>query len=579
MVMLQNVYSLFSNGPVQGAREIMLRPEQIVYGKVSKILPNYTAVVQIGGHSILAELQAPISLNERYLFQTIYKDGKLLLKVLEQISWHANSEKDNSDHIAQQLMVKWALSDDASKLLKLMMKENLPLIKEHFLQVSKWIGKNEQLDSILQTLKSIYSNNLPFTKEVFSAMKSLHSPIPIHKQLAKLKQLILGLPTQTNTSQLLLGQIDALQNARVTLQATHAILSIFEAWFKENNHASFALLQKIGILPAQTSETSVLEMAVKQLSTTKLAALLPETISSTLETKSVEQARNVFIELVSQLKARSINDEQLRSFLALFSGKENFNGLKMGAYIKEIFDDLGNSRFTPQERQLIQTVFADFNNVDWLHLEAGEQIAKAMKQIVQSLGLQYEADLQIALKTNQAGNASFAELKPLLLKTMQEFAANQPLNDVIEPIVQRLTAQQLLTQLQGPIQHIFLQIPFLFGDHSTDIIMQWHGKKAKAGGIDPNYCRILFYLELKLLKETIVDVQVQNRIVNILIVNETPGLKPIISALQPLLKENVEKYNYKLSAIKVVEPKKQQQQPNIVFPRTKDQYSGVDYRI
>jgi|GEM_PF-1495296 len=578
MVMLQNIYSLFSNGTVQGAREIMLRPEQIVYGKVSKILPNNTAVVQIGGHSILAELQAPISLNERYLFQAIYKDGKLLLKVLEQISWHANTEKDNSDHIAQQLIAKWALSDDASKLLKLMMEENLPLIKEHFLQVLKWIGKNEQIDSILQTLKFIYSNNLPFSKEVFSAMKSLHSPNPIHKQLAELKQLILMLPTQTNTSRLLLEQIDALRNARVTLQATHAILSIFETWLKENNVTSFSLLQKIGVLSPQTNETSVLEMAVKQLPKTKLAALLPETISSTLETKSAEQAKNVFIELVSHLKARSINAEQLRSFLALFSGKENFNGLAMDAYIKGIVDDLGSSRFTPQERQLIQTVFAGFNNVDWLHSETGERIAKAMKQIVQSLGLQYEADLQTVLKNNQTDDASFAELKPLLLRMMQEFAANQPLKDVIEPIVQRLTAQQLLTQLQGPIQHIFLQIPFVFGDYSTDIIMQWHGKKVKAGGIDPNYCRILFYLELRLLKEIIVDVQVQNRVVNILIVNETPGLKPVITTLQPLLKENVERYNYKLSAIKVVEPDKQQK-PNIVLPRTKDQYSGVDYRI
>lgn len=75
------------------------------------------------------------------------------------------------------------------------------------------------------------------------------------------------------------------------------------------------------------------------------------------------------------------------------------------------------------------------------------------------------------------------------------------------------------------------------------------GKKNKDGKLDPDYCRILFYLDLKNLKEVVVDMQVQNRIVTLLIMSDNPELKTIASPLLSNLKEGLQQIRYQLSSV------------------------------
>lgn len=62
--------------------------------------------------------------------------------------------------------------------------------------------------------------------------------------------------------------------------------------------------------------------------------------------------------------------------------------------------------------------------------------------------------------------------------------------------------------------------------------MEW--KNEKDGKIDSNYARILFYLNLEALKETVIDMQVQNRIVSIYVYNELEGLDVLAEPLKKL---------------------------------------------
>lgn len=83
----------------------------------------------------------------------------------------------------------------------------------------------------------------------------------------------------------------------------------------------------------------------------------------------------------------------------------------------------------------------------------------------------------------------------------------------------RITAQQILSQENGPIQNLLLTIPLNLGSTKTDLTLQWSGRKTKEGKIDPDYCRVLFYLELEHLEETVIDMQVQNRIIKVTVIN------------------------------------------------------------
>ncbi len=94
--------------------------------------------------------------------------------------------------------------------------------------------------------------------------------------------------------------------------------------------------------------------------------------------------------------------------------------------------------------------------------------------------------------------------------------------------------------------------------------------------MDTDYCRILFYLTMATLKETIVDVHIQQRIVHISIINDTPHVELYASALEPSLKEKLAEHGYTLSAVSVKLPINKRSERLLVEPFS---YKGVDYRV
>lgn len=103
-------------------------------------------------------------------------------------------------------------------------------------------------------------------------------------------------------------------------------------------------------------------------------------------------------------------------------------------------------------------------------------------------------------------------------------------------------------------------------------------KKTEDGQLDSDYCRVLFYLELEHIKETVIDMQVQNRIIQLQIFNETPGLKSTAAALLPSLKAGIEEKGYQLSSIQFKQSGKSELPPLVQVMETQP-YEGVDIRI
>jgi hypothetical protein len=109
--------------------------------------------------------------------------------------------------------------------------------------------------------------------------------------------------------------------------------------------------------------------------------------------------------------------------------------------------------------------------------------------------------------------------------------------------------------------------------------MQWSGRKTENGDIDPSHCRVLFYLNLEHLNETIVDLHVQNRIINISVINEHEGMKALAAPLTVKLKESLAKLNYKLSSVTYQKP---ETAGNSLKERElvkANQFTGVDLRV
>ena len=62
-----------------------------------------------------------------------------------------------------------------------------------------------------------------------------------------------------------------------------------------------------------------------------------------------------------------------------------------------------------------------------------------------------------------------------------------------------------------------------------DATLQWNGRMKDNGKIDANYARVLFYLQMASMQETVIDMQVQNRVVTVTVFNENWKFNHLLS--------------------------------------------------
>lgn len=249
---------------------------------------------------------------------------------------------------------------------------------------------------------------------------------------------------------------------------------------------------------------------------------------------------------------------------------------KLTGLLHTLKSKLKNSSQAPLERQLIHKL-DEMVNVSPKEMQGSERTSAAtiIKEAAANLGVSYE---RMMLAGDAAGLPPNT-LKALLIQYLHETAANPHASarQVAEQIIHKMNGTQLLSIDTGPVQQTVLEVPVIWNAIPTDLKMQFEGKKKQNGTIDPDYCRVILYLELPYLKETAVDVQIQSRMVLITVYNDTPGMKALAQPYLPQLAEQLLKINYQLTSVRFKQPEKEQSKPAIQFqPQT---YTGVDIQV
>ena len=206
----------------------------------------------------------------------------------------------------------------------------------------------------------------------------------------------------------------------------------------------------------------------------------------------------------------------------------------------------------------------------------GKAMKEAIQLVFRELGINYEAGL--LGKESDLGRLSEA-LKPQLLNLLQNHALNPAMRDAAETVVMRMNGPMLQSGENGVQHQLIMQVPLDFFGKRIDTTLEWNGRKTEDGKIDSDYARIMFYLELEAINKTVIDMQVQNRVVSITIFNENESLKTLGVPLQSKLKEGLENAGYKLSGVFF---KKFEEQEQKVVKKENSQTTegkGVDFRI
>src|SRR5699024_9114266 len=175
-----------------------------------------------------------------------------------------------------------------------------------------------------------------------------------------------------------------------------------------------------------------------------------------------------------------------------------------------------------------------------------------LHQYMNIVGLQDEQQIRTVLsgEDNHSTIHIQQSIKMILLQMMHE--PNMVGRNKIEQFVQE-TNHILHSVLQLPGENIGL---------NNDLFMHFEGKKSEDGNIDPDHCRILFVLDLKNMKETMIDLTIQKRIISLIIYNEQMMKTEKYDHLEKMLEEALKKNKYTLSQITykpLCEIKKQEQ--------------------
>ena len=134
----------------------------------------------------------------------------------------------------------------------------------------------------------------------------------------------------------------------------------------------------------------------------------------------------------------------------------------------------------------------------------------------------------------KAGTAD--TLKSALLNLAASDDVPQPLRDTAQQLVSHITGQQLLLspEKNGSLfSHVTLFIPMKGPDGSQTASVHIQTRRGRKGELDGDNCRLLFDLRMKTLGETVVDVQVVNKIVNLHVWNDHPASEQLIDASDP----------------------------------------------
>jgi len=123
-----------------------------------------------------------------------------------------------------------------------------------------------------------------------------------------------------------------------------------------------------------------------------------------------------------------------------------------------------------------------------------------------------------------------------------------PVKQEADQIFHRLNGQLFLQNDQPAQSQLFLSYPLFSKNGVQDLTVFLKGQKKDDGKIDPSQCRLMFYLQLEALEETVIDCLIQQNVMTVTI--ETGfDLEPLIEPLVPALKENLKELGYSLSGV------------------------------
>lgn len=594
----------------------VLKEGQMVYGQLKQMLPGQRAEVQIGSEKWTARLEMPMRAGDSYYFQVQATKPEIQLKV---VAGPLQQHDGQGTSIAPLIdAMKLPKSDAVAALLSYVVKQKLPLSIEDLQKVSKWLESLSPASrsEALPVLKSMIELKLPLSESIFRTLLAGNAPISLQKQFIQFQQLLqMEAHLEASVKDKLLSPLSQLSQTTTDMKAATAVGQAFQVLFQEETHAStrFVLLQLMkdaDLFPPQTSLANLSQTALSEMSfaSTKAGASY-DMLVQTLQQMSTQKQpiAALFASLQQQIEAlEQLSPAQKQEWQALFMRHSSHQTVHTHRFIQEasflLFRQIGEniagnsihptslSMLPPSLHEKALALLAGLESSPHPQIEQmasgvsrqtvsqldGKVVADLLRQTIRSLGVNVEADL----RSGSAEPSRLAEsFKPQLIQLLQQSTLSPALRESAEQLLGRLNAPLLYLAEHTGQQQLTMQLPLEWFGKKMDATLQWSSRLKDDGKLDPNFARILFYLSMSVIGETVIDMQVQNRIVTLTVYQEKGNLQPIGAALQGRLQVGLEQLDYQLSGISYKPLHPEETSNTSLNWAQQSESGGVDIRI
>lgn len=613
------------------SKPLVLNEGQMIHGKINQLFPGQLAEVQVGQQKMVAKMDVPMRAGDAYYFQVTSVSPEIQLKI---ISGPINAGTETPRQL-QNLMEAMQLPKTAemTKLLSHIIENKIPITREGLLQAVKLLqmtpAANQQ--EALLAIQKILDAKLPLTENVFRSIFGVETKAGLHSVIQSLTDALqsdtttpkevkasilqtlsqLKSPVANLTSYAVLGEsLKVLTDQQQSPELRFSVLQLLKESGILPNRASLPNLQSLltsivaeraGLPPATQGSLSTAQMAkITQFVSTLsfLSSGQQESLIATARSNGMQPFVNALQQMIAgnlSSQPSQFDHQSLQRIHSLFT-QENTTAQTVphtpgqtGAQNQQAAASLSTLEGGPSNANPLTTLLQHAERTQNEMIRNLVQLAettvatevdgKIMKETLQhvfrSLGVNYESAL--LGKTMQPEQLA-GLLKPQLLAMMSDANISETVRQAAENFVVRMNGSPLLSTEQGANHQLIMQIPLEFFGKKIDATLQWNGRMKDDKKIDADFARILFYLNLHSLEETVVDMQVQNRIVTVTVFNADATVQQIAHPFQGKLKEGLSKHGYTLSGV-FFKDYLQEEKTVISTKSAPISEGGVDFRI
>jgi len=580
----------------QEASSLSLRHGQVALGKVNKIYPNNRAEVQVGGHRFIAQIETPLAVGERYVFQVEQKDEQVIhLRVIA--SQVSETRSDQMASLLRQLNIR--VNDVSVNFVQSLMKEQIPFTQRELVEALRLLDRFGHSENIQTILKQMLLNKVPIQEgqlrallavqtqsisaTMANALASLHtmSQTPQTASLQALLGSLLHPPTTEQLSTLPTTEARALMQALQMFNYLPAS-SLENVQHEANRTASdknirpdiLSFLQAGGYKESSTARPSL-----ESLNEATVARLLSD-LHEAVRQENVRSGMNHFVTHYKALHSEATNilqafnlsssadplsDEQftaltdriINQVIPLLSASEQevvrtllrANTPQNIASLQALLQSLaGNQFYSVINEALIASNAESTTHADLIP----QRFILHLEQMMQTLGLSHEAVVKTIAPQQETLPFHLLNInetvKAMLLQVTQDERA--PMENV-QQLVHFINGLQLQAREENKMLQAQLQLPGEKLGLPDDLFIKFEGRKTKDDEIDTEFCRILFFLNLHHIKETIIDMNIQKRVITLTVYNEyDEKLAEQMNLFKDQLAEGLQKIDYRLSNVR-----------------------------